>query len=164
MKSSLTMMLLVIIAVAIFTSGCSSAARRARPLSPRFHLEVRPGQPAIVAELPQSETRIRIGARPVLTEYDFADVAVAEVELGRGLLFQFTPTASTALYRLTATNLGQRLVLYIGGRPVGARVIDTVLSDGALLVLIERPEPELDRLVSGIRQELAIVSRELARR
>lgn len=122
--------------------------------SARFFLEsTRDG--AGNATLPRSDVTISILPKPVITEFDLASVEIAEVELGRCLMFQLTPAASRDLYRLTASRLGQRLVLFLDGQAVGARRIDHAIEDGALLIFVEKPDEALTGLVKSLRATIA---------
>jgi hypothetical protein len=140
-------------------AGCETGAggrREDGAVSARFYLEsTRDG--AGNATLPRSDVTISILPKPVITEFDVVSVEIAEVELGRCLKFQLTPAASRDLYRLTASRLGRRLVLFLNGQAVGARRIDEPIEDGALLIFVERPDEALPALVENLHARLAIL-------
>ena len=147
MKSLLT----VLFAAVIATACTQTALAPSKPTIARFFLELIDQTDATLV-LPRSETRINVAAKPVFTEYDITNVEVAQVELGKCLLFQLTPAAARDLQRLSAVNPGRRLVLTIDGRPVGARRIDRTLDEGSLLVFVERPDEELPALQTDLRK------------
>ncbi len=114
-----------------------------QPLVARFFVEVRPGTPGLTVQLPVSRTMVTINPKPVLVETDITNVEFTKVDLGWCLYFQLTPAAGRDLYRLTAANLGGRLVLTLNDTPVGARPIDQVIADGRLLTFVELPNEDL---------------------
>lgn len=144
----------VVAALGVFglLGGCQHRpANGAAPTRAHFHLE----EPAGSADgvpfiLPRSEVRIVVGDLPVFTTADFARVAAAEVELGRCLLFELTGEASQDLSRLTASAQGRRLVLLVDGVALGARRIDTVFTDGRILIFAEVPNDRLVELANSI--------------
>ena len=135
----------------------------AAPLVARFYLEARPAEAAISVRLPVSGVTVAVSPKPVLVEYDLAGVDVAQVELGRCLLFRLTPAAARDLYRLTGSAQGRRLVLLLNDQPAGARRLDQPVSDGALAIFVEMPDNELPTLAEKIRRTSAALA-EAARR
>jgi hypothetical protein len=149
--------------LALATTGCATApVAGVQPTLARFFLESADEQGAQVL-LPKSETKITVAVKPVLTEFDVARVEIAQVELGRCLLFQLTPAAARDLYRLSGSNQGRRLVLTVNGRAMGARRIDRPIDDGALLIFVETPDDALPALQAGLRKT-AIELQRTARR
>jgi hypothetical protein len=110
--------------------------------------------------LPQSEVRVAVAPKPVLTEFDFADVEMAEAELGRCLAFRLTPEASRDLYRITASHQGRRLVLMVNGAALGARRIEAPATDGVVMIFAEVPDAELPALTRGLQQTTAEIRRQ----
>lgn len=144
--------------------GCQSGTRdAANDIFARFFLEA-DGRGTTVVTLPVSEVRLPISPKPVLTEFDIVNVELAQVELGRCLLFQFTPAATRDLYRLTAANQGRRLVLFLNGAPVGARRIDAPLGEGSVLIFVERSDETLPVLVANLKRTSAQLQKEAARK
>ncbi len=134
-------------------SGCQSATQPDYdPLVARFYLEVPPGEPGGRIQLPGSGVSITVQGKPVFTEYDVRNAEVAQVELGRCLLLDFTPVAARDLGRLSVAHLGQRLVLFLNGAPVGARRIDREMADGVILIFLETPENDLAAQVARIKR------------
>ncbi len=148
--------LLLLISV-LALSACSSAPKPPayQPLVVRFFLETRPGEAGVPLTLPVSRVGVTVAAKPVFVEYDILNAEVARVELGHCLLLQFTPAASRDLYRLSVASVGRRLVLTLNDEPVGARRIEQAISDGTVLVFVERPDAELPGLVARIKRTSA---------
>src|SRR5882672_8129891 len=120
------------LAAMIFTAGCNSLGSSPRNFTPtlaRFFLETTDAGASTVV-LPISGVRVAIGDKPVFAENDIVDVDLAQVELGRCLLFHLTPSAARDLYRFSGANQGRRLVLVLNNVPVGARRIDSPINDG----------------------------------
>ncbi len=151
----------VLATIALFAAGCQTTRVEEERALARFYLETRGA--GVEVSLPVSEVTLAIEAKPVLTEFDFVAVELAEVELGRCVLFRLTREAARDLYRLTAANQGRRLVLTIDGEAVGARPIEAPMGDGELLVFVEVSDAELDALVRRLQQTTARVREEVKR-
>jgi hypothetical protein len=153
-------------AAALIFAGCHSLGEPARDYTPtlaRFFLETNEPNAAGV-ELPISGVRVAIGAMPVFTEGDIADVDLMQVELGRCLMFQLTPSAARDLYRLTGASQGRRLVLMLNQVPVGARRIDAPLADGRVFIFVEVSDAALPVLVTNLKKTTAELQRAIARK
>ena len=151
-----------ILLAAFATSGCQTAEPSPldQPLIARFFLEAVPGTQAVAVQLPVSKTLININPKPVLVEYDIANVEFAKVALGWCLYFQFTPAAARDLYRLTSTHPGARLVLTFNDTPVGVRPLDQVIADGNLLTFVELPADQLPPIAERLKRTAAKISKQ----
>lgn len=157
-------MITVGVALALGLAGCRTPAANAPDATvARFFLESTEAQ-AGLAVLPQSGVRIAVSPKPVLTEFDVANVEIARVELGECLMFQLTPAAARDLYRLSVVNQGRRLVLVLNGEAVGARRIERPLEEGAVLVFVEKPDGALPELVASLRRTTKALQDEAARK
>ena len=162
------MMRLVLGALCIacaFVSGCQSAAepRDYTALSARLFLEAANNDGTPVT-LPQSGVRLSVNSKPVITEGDIVNVELVQVDLGKCLLIQLTPTATRDFYRLSVTHQGRRLVLTVNGEAMGARRLDGVITNGVIYVFVEVPETELPALVNNLKKSSVAMQRELARK
>src|SRR5262245_42693642 len=84
-------------------SGCQSPEKvDYTPTLPRFFLE-QADKTVVTATLPKSGVQIVTGSKPVFTEGDVVNVELMQVELGKCLMFQFTPAAARDLYRVTGS-------------------------------------------------------------
>jgi hypothetical protein len=108
--------------------------------------------------------QVAVGSKPVFTEGDIVNVELMQVDLGKCLMFQFTPTAARDLYRVTASNQGRRLVLVLNDLPVGARRIEGPLGEGAVLVFVEMPDEALPVLVDNLKKTSIVLQREVAKK
>ncbi|MGH7958915.1 MAG: hypothetical protein ACREH8_18160 [Opitutaceae bacterium] len=146
-------------------SGCqsSSAPRDFTAVSARFFLEAAnaDGTPVM---LPQSGVRLSVNAQPVITEGDIVNVELVQVDLGKCLLVQLTPSATRDFHRLSVTHQGRRLVLMIDGKALGARRIDGPITNGVVYVFVEVPELELPGFVDNLKKSSVAMQRELARK
>lgn len=159
-------MLLVMVLAGAGAAGCATLGRETgptRPILARFFSETT-DQPTTNVILPVSGVRLTVGDRPVFTEADIVGVELVQVELGKCLLFQFTPAAARDLYRFSASHQGSRLVLMLNSVPAGARRIDAPLADGALYMFVELPDAELPELVDNLKKTTIQVQRALARK
>ncbi|QYM80515.1 hypothetical protein K0B96_07880 [Horticoccus luteus] len=140
-------------------SGCASTPKpTASAVAARFYVEL-PSANATLATLPQSGVQIPIGPRPVFSEFDVTSAQVAQLELGRCLLFQLSPAAARDLYRLSVAHHGLRLVLFLNGAPFGARRLDSAIDDGMIAIFVEQPESALPALAAGVQETCAEVAR-----
>lgn len=146
---------MLVLAVAVL-AGCQTneptAAKDYEPLVARFYLETKPDEVGVAVALPQSGVAISVSPKPVVVEYDIANAEVAQVDLGRCLLLQLNPSATRDLYRLSVSSVGRRLVLSLNDQFVGARRIDTAMSDGVILIFLESPDSELPALVERLKR------------
>ena len=149
----------------LWMAGCqsTSAPLDYKPTLARFFLESgsTDGTPLT---LPQSSVHVTVNSQPVIAEGDIANVELVQVDLGKCLLFQLTPTAARDFYRLSVTHQGRRLVLLVDGAPVGARRVDGAITNGAIYVFVEVSEAALPALVENLKKSSAAVQRELARK
>ncbi len=153
--------LLLALVAALFTAGCQTKPPSAldQPLVARFFMEVRPSTPGMPVRLPVSQVAVNVNPKPVLVESDLANVEFAKVDLGWCLYFQFTPAAARDLYRLSASNLGGRLVLMLNDAPAGARRLDQPIADGNLLIFVEVPNEELPVIATRLKRTAGIIAK-----
>jgi hypothetical protein len=153
--------LLFALLAALLVAGCKTTdSPLDQPLVARFFMEVRSGTPGVTLQLPISKVALNVNPKPVLVEYDIANVQFAKVDLGWCLYFQFTSAAARDLYRLSAANLGGRLVLTLNDTPVGARVIDQAIADGNLLIFVELPNEELPPIAERLKRTSATIAKQ----
>lgn len=141
-----------ILAALLAVVGCNSSTKKKdfEPTVARFFMEDTEGTGFASVTLPVSGVQIAINNKPVVTEYDFAGVELAQADLGKFLVFSLTGDASRDVYRLTGSNQGKRLVLFINGKPVGARPIDRAFSSGSIAVFVAIDEELLPELVKNM--------------
>lgn len=153
----------LVLAVALFV-GCQGMGKKRdyTPKQARFFLEEADAR-AVAITLPKSESRITIGPKPVFTEGDIADVQLVQVDLGKCVLFQFTTAATRDLYRVSGSNQGRRLVLFIDNVPYGARRMEAPIMNGAMMMFIEIPDADLPTLVDNLKKTSAEIQRALSR-
>lgn len=153
--------LLLALVAALLTAGCQTKPPSPldQPMVARFFMEVRSGTPGTTVQLPISRVVVNVNPKPVLVEYDLANVEFAKVDLGWCLYFQFTPAAARDLYRLSASNLGGRLVLMLNDAPAGARRLDQPIADGNLLIFAEVPNEELPVIAARLKRTAGILAK-----
>lgn len=153
--------LLLALVAALLVSGCqtSEPSPLDQPLVARFFMEVRSGVPGVTVQLPVSKVMLNMNPKPVLVETDIANVEFAKVELGWCLYFQFSPAAARDLYRLSAANLGGRLVLTLNDTPIGVRLLDQTIADGNLLIFVELPPDQLPPIAERLKRTAAAIAK-----
>jgi hypothetical protein len=113
--------------------------------------------------LPRSGAVISVNSKAVIAEGDILNAEVVQVELGRCLLLQVTPSAARDLYRLTGSNQGRRLVLTLNDLALGARQIDRPFDDGAVMIFVEMSDGELTTLVTDLKRTSADLQKAMKR-
>ena len=144
--------------------GCqSNVPRDYTAMSARFFLEAA-NTDGLPLTLPQSGVRVSVNAQPVITEGDIINVELVQVDLGKCLLVQLTPSATRDFYRLSVTHQGRRLVLMVNGKTLGARRLDGPITNGVVYLFVEMPEAELPAFVENLKKSSVAMQRELARK
>jgi len=162
----LSLLAFALLAFAVFGSGCASWTKT--PPQPGayawFLLEADAEQEGFPLALPVSGVVIRVAPKPVISEFDIVEAAVAEVDLGRCLALRLTGEAARDLYRMSVSQMGKRLVLLVNGRALGARVLDGAIEGGVLFVFVEVADEVLDELVLEINAFAASFQAHAAKR
>jgi hypothetical protein len=156
---------LFLVGVVCATTGCQSASKPKgyKPMSVRFFLEAGSGEGTAVT-LPQSGVRVTCNSKPVITEGDITNVELVQVDLGKAIMFQLTPTASRDFYRLSGTHQGRRIVLVVDGDALGARRIDGAIMNGVVFVFVEISETAMGALVENLKKSSVALQKEIARK
>lgn len=156
---------LLLLGLTLVLGGCASTPPlpAASRLTARFHLENQQGQ-GVPTTLPRSGLRLGLNPQPVVTEGDIINVELVQVELGRCLMFQVSPSAARDLYRMTGSNQGRRLVLFLDGVASGARRIDGPITDGVLYCFVEIEDEALPEVVAKLRRTTEYLQRELRKK
>lgn len=155
MKHPLRFTFLVVTLAALFVAaGCKSSTKKKdfEVTVARFFMEANEGDNFASVTLPVSGVQIALNSKPVVTEYDFTGVQIAESDLGKFLVFNLTSDATRDVYRVTGNNQGKRLVLFINDKPVGARIIDRPFNTGAISVFAALPDDLLKELAKNMNE------------
>lgn len=104
--------------------------------------------------LPISGTTISLQKTPLVSEFEIYNVELVQVEMGKALLIQTSEKGARELYRGSVTNMGGRIVLMVNGNAIGARRVDSAISDGSFYTFVEVPDEELDDLVLDLKESL----------
>lgn len=147
----------------VFT-GCNTSTKKDYlPTVARFFMEAKQGDAFASVTLPVSEVQISVNSKPVITEFDITGVQLAQSDLGKFLVFSLTGDANRDIYRVSTTNQGRRLVLFINGDPVGARVIDRPFDTGTVAVFVAVPEELLPDLVKNMNATSDDIQKKIAK-
>jgi len=153
MKKPLLSVILALTFAALFAAaGCNTSTKKKDfvPTVARFYLEATEGDAFASVTLPVSGVQIAVNNKPIVTEYDFTGVDLAQSDLGRFLVFSLTGEAARDVYRTTGSNQGKRLVLFINDKPVGARMINGAFNTGTIAVFAALPDEVLPELVKNL--------------
>jgi hypothetical protein len=152
----------LLLAVAV-GSGCATTKPvDYTPTQARLFLESADAN-APTVKLPRSGVVIAVSSKAVITEGDIINAEVVQVELGRCLLLQVTPTAARDLYRLTGSNQGRRLVLTLNDVALGARQIDRPFDEGAVMIFVELSDADLATLAVDLKRTSAELQKAIKR-
>ncbi len=144
--------IILVVALGLLTGCASSSKKRDFDIAAaRFLVEAGPGEAGVVVRLPRSGTTITVVPKVIFTEFDVTSVEVLQSELGKVLLFQFTPEAGRDLYRQTVTRQGLRIVTTINGEAVGAVRVERPISQGYVLTHVEADSDDLEKLARSIK-------------
>jgi hypothetical protein len=164
MKHPLRISLFFFIFWSLFAAvGCNTSSKKKDfdMTVARFFLEASEGDAFASVTLPVSGVQIAVNNKPVVTEYDFTSVQLAQSDMGKFLVFNLTSDATRDVYRVTGTNQGKRLVLFINDKPVGARVIDRAFNTGAVSVFAAIPEELLPELAKNLNATSIDIQKQL---
>jgi hypothetical protein len=151
--------------IAALLIGCASTTPRDYTvLRPRFFLEAGSSSDGTVVVLPKSGVNVTVNSKPVLTEGDIINVELAQVDLGKCLVFELTPTARRDFYRLSGSHQGRRLVLTVNDNALGARRIDGVIENGVVFIFVETNDEALPELVRNLKKSSVALQQELRRK
>jgi len=166
MKHPLRFAYFILALSALLTAaGCGSKSKMKDEdmVMARFLLEASEGEAFATVTLPVSGVQIAINTKPAVTEFDFTGVELAQSDLGQFIVFNLTGDASRDVYRLTGNNQGKRLVLFIAGKPVGARMIERPFNTGSIAIFAALPEEELPELVKKMNDTSVELQRRIAK-
>lgn len=144
---------LVLVIAAGLVAGCASSSKKRDfdTAAVRFLVEAGPGEAGVMVRLPRSGSTITVVPKVLFTEFDVTSVEVLDSELGKVMLFQFTPEAGRDLYRKTVTRQGLRIVTTVNNLPIGAVRVERPISQGYVLTHVEADTADLDKLAESIK-------------
>jgi hypothetical protein len=150
--------------VGLVLAGCSSMGafpKDFKPVIVQFNLELPNADASTATALPLSGQRIPYDPAPVLNEGDIIGVKIAQTQMGSCTIFSLTPEATRKLYRISATNQGDRLVVTINGVPTGVIKMSQAMDTGALPVYLEISDADLPELVKGMNATTVEIQKRL---
>jgi len=132
--------------------GCNTSSKKKDydTMVARFLIEANEREAFATVTLPVSGVQIAVNSKPIVTEFDYTGVSLAQSDLGKFLVFNLTADAARDVYRFTGSNQGKRLVLFINDKPVGARMIDGAFNTGSIAVFAALPEEMLPEVVKNL--------------
>lgn len=149
----------------LFLSGCQSTGMDAGDyVRARFVLEASvEGDFSAMVTLPLSQVRIPVKGDAILSEFDYRSIEIAEVALGKCLLFSLKGPAAREFYQISVANQGKRLVLAINGEAIGARRIDGPIADGRIFMFLEATDERLEEIASKLQETNFDIQKKLSR-
>lgn len=155
--------LFTLLVAVLAAAGCNTSTKKKdyETVIARFLIEAQEGDTFASVTLPVSGVQITVNNRPTVTEFDFVGVQLAQADLGQFLVFLLTNDAARDVFRITASNQGKRLVLFLNGKPVGARLIDGPFGTGTIAVFVAIPDEELPELVKNLNATAADIQKKM---
>jgi len=155
--------------VLFLTGACRDKTSLDGVTVPRLMIESRgvggySGPPSDLLNLPVSGTAVSVEREPLISEFEITNVELVKVDLGMALLLQVSGEGSRKLYRASVSRMGGRIVLTVNGKPIGARRIDSAISDGNFFTFVELPDDELEALVVDLKESIIKLQTKLAER
>lgn len=155
----------IIASFMFFVAGCGTTSKKDYQVEvARFLVEARGDDSGVNIQLPISGSVVRVSPKAMITEYDVVSAQVVQSDLGVCVMFQLTQDAGRALFRISATNQGSRLVTTINGVPLAAQVMQRPIGDAVIISYLEIPPEELPELVKNINKTSADLQKELAKK
>ena len=99
-----------------------------------------------------SQRLVRIVNVPVLDEFDFANVELAKVQKGKGLLFMLNNEGAQRLSQVSRSGQRLSLVLVVNGRAIAERPLDGQIQNGQLFTFVEIPDELLEKMVFSLKE------------
>lgn len=156
---------LCLIGLCVLFTACSSSSKKDYPVTaPRFLIEARNEDAGVNLRLPVSGVVVRTSPKVMITEYDVVNATVVETDLGPCVMFRLTPQAGRDLFRLTAINVGSRLVTTINGIPLGVRLLERPIGDSVIITYLEVKPEALPEVVENINKTCADMQKEIAKK
>lgn len=145
--------------------GCNTSTKKKDydTMVARFLMEANENDAFATVTLPISGVQIAVNAKPVVTEFDFTGVSLAQADVGKFLVFSLTAEATRDVYRITGNNQGKRLVLFINDKPVGARRIDSAFNTGSIAIFAALPEADLPEIAKNLNSTSEDLQKKLAK-
>ncbi|OIO59603.1 MAG: hypothetical protein COZ46_06925 [Verrucomicrobia bacterium CG_4_10_14_3_um_filter_43_23] len=146
----------MLLALVTLVTGCEKKNEPAHTM--RFYTESSASLPtrwAKSVQMPESDLVFSVFPQPILFEGDVTDVALAEVDIGYCLLFQFNDKGAKTLNKLSVSERGKNLILLVDGHPIGFRRMDQSLEDGRLYLFVELDDDKIPMLANELKDSLA---------
>jgi len=123
----------------------------------RFHVEVSPNLPSkwnATATLPLSKVNIHFNPQPFIFEGDIIGADAYQTDLGKVVQIQFTPEAAQALWRVSASNVGKRIFMFVNGKPIGHHRIERAITSPQVFFWVEVPDNQVEPFVAMLKESI----------
>lgn len=149
----------------LFLVGCRSTGMDASDYArARFLLEAAGENDfSAMVTLPVSNVRIPVQGDAILSEFDYRAIDIAEVALGKCLVFSLKGPAAREFYQISVANQGKRLVLAINGEAIAARKIDGPIADGRIFIFLEVTDDRLVEIANKLQETNFDIQKKLSR-
>lgn len=149
----------------LFLAGCQSTGMDVEDYArARFLLEAESEDDfSALVTLPLSAVKIPVQGDAILSEFDYRAIDIAEVALGKCLVFSLKGPAAREFYQISVANQGRRLVLAINGRAIGVRRIDGPISDGRIYIFLEATDEGLEEIANQLQETNFEIQKKLSR-
>ena len=142
--------------IILFSAACLPAEKRFERVAPfkpgslRIHVAQETPAAGLTATVAEQST-IYMNPSPELTEEHLGKIAIGRGRTGdRILMLTFTDEGAATLARVTAANVGKRMVFIVAGRVVMAPVLQSQIANGAAVIEGSFTEEEAERLAKAL--------------
>ncbi|HCJ12183.1 MAG: hypothetical protein A2Y14_05900 [Verrucomicrobia bacterium GWF2_51_19] len=131
----------------LFLLGCQHTAKTPTQAY-SFHMEASPFFPkewTHAFKTPESDVEYAVHTETLFDSNDIAAINPIHTENGAALLFSLPEGSQIKLLKLTAQNVGKKLLLIEKDKVVGFHFVEKPIGDGKLVVYMEVPDEQIQQ-------------------
>lgn len=139
--------------VGVILTGCATKGSVKREVTIEFRLGYdTPKEGTVPIHIPGLIQPVYIEPYPLLTRMDIINVSLLEDAFGPALEFIFTPVGAVRFQEITATNIGNRIVVLVDNQPVAAPIVKEPITAGRAIIAGKVERKELEKVIKAFRK------------
>jgi hypothetical protein len=140
----------VLAALALAAGGCQPE-KRFTGLGVHLQTPAQlPESQRTIVVVPNPPLSIAVGRLPEVREVDLVSAQAVKTDTRKQLILQFNRHGTVVIENFTTERRGELYVLTLNSIPVAAPAIREPIRDGRLVVDVDIPDEDLDKLVKGL--------------